>query len=166
MASKLLAVSDSGPIIHLSEINAAKAFKIVKEVLVPEEVNNETRNCNVPRKKIMQLDDKHKDIAKFLISNYGIDLGESEAISLCMQEGIQTLFTDDLDARTIAKHYNLEVHGTVGLLVKSFSNGIFTEREVISKLELLRTKSSLFITKDLLDWSIKRIKEYSRKVKS
>ena len=165
MTSKVRAVSDSGPIIHLSEINATKAFRVLKEVLVPEEVFNETKNLRISNSKIIQLDDKHKDITKFLVSIYNIDLGEAEAISLCMQEGIKLLFTDDLEARIVAKHYNLEVHGTVGLLVKSFSNGIFTEREVINKLELLRTKSSLFITKDLLNWSIKQIKEYSGKVK-
>ena len=163
MASKLIAVSDSGPSIHLSEIDATKSLRILKEVIIPEEVFNETKKLTVPNSKIVQLNEKHKDIAKFLSSSYGLDLGEVEAISLCMQEGIKLLFTDDLEARIVAKHYNIEVHGTIGILVKSFTNGIFTEKEILQKLELLRTKSSLFVTKDLLNWSIKRIKEASKK---
>ena len=84
-----------------------------------------------------------------MASSYNLDLGEVEAISLCMQEGIKLLFTDDLEARIVAKSYNIEVHGTIGILVRSFREGILTEKEVIAKLELLRTKSSLFLTKDL-----------------
>lgn len=163
MANKLSAVSDSGPIIHLLEIDAAKAFKILKELIIPEEVFNETKRLQITKSKIIRLDEKHKDIAKFLASSYNIDLGEAEAISLCMQEGIKILLTDDLEARTIAKHYSLEVHGTVGLLVKAFSYGIFSKKEVISKLNLLRTKSSLFLTRDLLDWSINKIKQHPKK---
>ncbi|MBI2559161.1 hypothetical protein HYW20_07615 [Candidatus Woesearchaeota archaeon] len=163
MADKFSAVSDSGPIIHLSEIDATKAFNIFKELVIPDEVSREIRNLRIPSIRIIQLDQKHKDITKFLAVSYNLDLGEAEAISLCMQENIKILFTDDLEARTIAKHYKLEVHGTIGILVKSFRAGIFAEKEVTSKLELLRTKSSLFLTKDLLDWSIKQIKEYSRR---
>ena len=163
--AKLSAVSDSGPIIHLSEIDAVKAFKILKKLLIPEEVFNETKNLRIPNAKVAKLDEKHKDIAKFLVSSYNLDLGEVEAISLCMQESIKLLFIDDLEARVVAKHYNIEVHGTIGLLVRSFRDGIFTEKEAINKLELLRTKSSLFLTKDLLDWSAKRIKEYSKRQK-
>jgi len=163
VADNLSAVSDSGPIIHLSEIDAAKAFNIFKELVIPNEVSRETKNFRIPSIRIMQLNQKHKDITKFLAVSYNLDLGEAEAISLCMQENIKILFTDDLEARTIAKYYKLEVHGTIGILVKSFRAGIFTEKEVIAKLELLRIKSSLFLTKDLLNWSIKQIKEHSRR---
>lgn len=165
MRSKLRAVADAGPIIHLSEIGAMKAFSVLAEVFIPEEVFNETKNLSVPNIKKVNLNEKHKDLAKILTSSYNLDLGEAEAISLCMQEGIRLFLTDDMDARTVAKHYTFEVHGTVGLLVESFRAGIFTEKEAIAKLELLRTKSTLFITKDLLDWSIKRIREYSVKYK-
>mgnify|MGYP001590875224 CR=1 FL=1 len=165
MRNKFRAVSDAGPIIHLLEIDAAKVFTIITEVLIPEQVFNETKNLSVPNIKIVNLTEKHKDLAKILTSSYNLGFGEAEAISLCMQEGIKLFLTDDMDARTIGKHYNLEVHGTVGLLVESFRAGIFTEKEVIAKLELLRTKSTLFITKDLLDWSIKRIEEHSGKIK-
>jgi len=162
VADKLRAVSDSGPIIHLSEINAAKAFNIFKDLVIPDEVSRETKNLRVPGIKIIQLNQKHKDITKFLAVSYSLDFGEAEAISLCMQENIKLLFTDDLEARTIARHYKLEVYGTIGILIKSFRAGVFAEKEVIAKLELLRMKSSLFLTKDLLDWSIKQIKEHSR----
>ena len=162
MASRYSAVSDSGPIIHLSEIDAIKSFKILKEFAITEEVSNETKNRRILNVKIVRLDEKHKDIAKFLTSSYKLDLGEAESISLCMQEGIKLLFTDDLEARTVAKHFNIEVHGTIGILVRSFKKNIFTEKEAIIKLNLLRTNSSLFLTKDLLDWSIKQIKEHPK----
>ena len=35
------AVSDTGPIIHLSEINLIKVFDIFSEVVIPEEVEKE-----------------------------------------------------------------------------------------------------------------------------
>ena len=48
MADKISAVSDSGPIIHLSEIGATKAFNIFKELVIPDEVSRETKNLRIP----------------------------------------------------------------------------------------------------------------------
>ena len=61
MKNKFRAVADSGPIIHLFEIDAIKAFSVLTEILIPEEVFNETKNISVPNIKILNLNEKHKD---------------------------------------------------------------------------------------------------------
>jgi len=160
VASKIIAVSDSGPLIHLSEINGIKTLRFLKQVFIPEEVFNETKGVQLSNVKVVKLQAKYKDITKALSISYKLDLGEAQSIALCMQTRCYLFLTDDLDARTVAKQCGIEVHGTIGLLVRAYRERIFTQEEVIAKLELLRIKSSLFLTKDLLEWSIKQIKDF------
>lgn len=159
VAHKPDAVSNAGPLIHLSEIEATAAFGVLGRLLIPEEILNETRAFPNKKAVVVKLEEKQKDAAKFITASYSLQLGESAAIALALQLGIRLFLTDDLEARTVARHYNLEVHGTVGILVRAFANRIFTGEEVISFLRLLRTKSSLFITEDLLNWGITKVKE-------
>ena len=163
MGPEIRAVCDSGPIIHLTEIGCIEALKIAKSLLIPEEVLKEIRT-KPSTIKAEKLQGKYKDIAKYLTTEYGIDLGEAEAISLCIQQKISLLFTDDLEARAVAKHYNIEVHGTVGILIKAFAEGIISKNKAIEKLNSIRTESSLFITKDLIDWSVKKIKGFKKTI--
>ena len=43
------AVSDTGPIIHLTEINLIKVFDIFSAVLIPEEVERELKNSKIQK---------------------------------------------------------------------------------------------------------------------
>lgn len=65
--------------------------------------------------KAINLSKDSKDISKVLSEKYSLGLGESQVIALAKQEDINLIFTDDLDARTIAKSFGFEVHGTIGL---------------------------------------------------
>lgn len=156
MASK--AVSDTGPIIHLNEVGMLKALNIFSEIKIPPEVSHELKDkIPLPKKiKIIQLDPKHKNIAKMLAEEE-LDLGESQAISLALQEKISLFLTDDLEARTVAKKYNLEAHGTVGILLRAFRKKIISKDESISKIKKLHESSSLFITSDLINEIINSI---------
>ena len=157
--TKLSAVSDSGPIMHLSEIGALKILGMFN-IVIPEEVLSETANIHT-NAKVLRLDQKHKDLARLLTLTDSIQLGEAEAISLALQQGVRLFFTDDLDARSVAGKYGLKAHGTVGILVKAFRKGILSESEVVSFLRLLRSKSSLFITNELVEWCIRKIRQHS-----
>lgn len=159
------AVSDTGPILHLNEINLIKTFDIFSEVVIPEEVERELKISKIPifRKiKILKLSPDFKDKVKILTNQENLDLGEAFAIVLAMQERIDLFLTDDLDARIIAVKYNIQVHGTIGIILRAFREKIIDKKTAIEKVNELHAKSSLFITKDLINKVITAIEEFKR----
>src|SRR3989338_10971633 len=157
------AVSDTGPIIHLSEINLIKVFDIFSEVAIPEEVEKELKNSKIllfKKIKILKLLPDFKDKVKILTNQENLDLGEAFAIVLAMQEKADYFLTDDLNARNIAIKYNLQVHGTVGIILRAFREKIIDKKTAIEKVNELHAKSSLFITKDLVDDVVRAIEEF------
>ncbi len=163
MAGK--AVSDTGPILHLTEIDFIKALNIFSSVLIPKEVEKEIRKHNVklPSKiKMKKIIPKFKDKIKIIANQYNLDLGEAESISLCFQEKADYFITDDLEARQTAKVFNINVRGTVGIVLKSFREKLINKKSAIKKIKELKDKSSLFITQELIDEVVEAIKNFKR----
>ena len=159
------AVSDTGPIIHLSEINLVKAFDIFSVVVIPQEIERELKNSKISMSKkikILKLSPEFKDKVKILTNQENLDLGEAFAIVLAMQENADYFLTDDLDARNVAIKYNLQVHGTIGIILRAFREKIIDKKTVIEKVNELYLKSSLFITKDLVISVLRAIEEFKR----
>ena len=159
------AVSDTGPIIHLSEINLLNALKIFHNVYIPSEVKKELikNKIKIPSfLRSLKLNGKFKEVSAILTNKFSLDLGESQAIALALQEKINYFLTDDLEAREIAKTYNLEARGTVGIISRSFRDKIIDKKTAIEKIKELHIKSSLFITKELVSEIIKTILDFKR----
>ena len=143
------AVSNTGPILHLDEINLAKCFNIFSIIIIPLEVEKELKGSNVliPKKiKIIKLLPDFKDRIKILTNQENLDLGESYAIVLAMQEKADYFLTDDFDAKIVAIKYNIETHGTIGIILRAFREKIVDKNIAIEKINELYAKSSLFIT--------------------
>ena len=158
-------VSDTGPIIHLTEINFIKALDIFSKILIPEEVEKELKNSKiiVPNKiKVLKILPDYKDKVKVLTNQENLDLGEAFAIVLAIQEKADYFLTDDLDARNIAIKYNIEPHGTIGVILRAFREKIIDKKTTIEKVNELYSKSSLFITKDLIQEVINAIEEFKK----
>ena len=156
MSKQLKAVLDSGPFIHLKEINALDALKIF-ELNSPVAVFEETRGLEGIDCQSICV--KNKSIVEMLSTQFELGLGESEAIALCKQCGIELLLTDDLDARIVAKKFGLKAHGSVGILLKAFKEKIFSKSKAIELAGKLKTNSSLFITNELIEYAIQEIKK-------
>jgi len=153
------AVSNTGPIIHLNEINFLEVFKIFDNILIPNEVKNELTKYDVLFKEFMvvSLIAKFKDVAEILVNKFSLDLGEAQAIALALQEKVDYFLTDDLDARIVAKSHSIETHGTMGVILRAFREGIIDKKTTIQKIKELYTESSLFVTKVLIDHVIESI---------
>ena len=160
------AVSDTGPILHLAEIDFSNAFDTFSKVIIPDEVSSELKRnkVGIPKNiKIAQLKKEFKDKVKVLTNQYNLDSGEAEAISLIMQEKSDYLLTDDLEARQVAKEFNIDVHGTAGIILRAFRDKIIDKKTALIKIVELKNKSSLFITQDLINEIIKAINAFSKK---
>ena len=165
MANKV--ISDTGPLIHLSEIDLIKALDAFKEIYIPEDVNNELKRNRIDKNvfnnvKIANLGPKFKDVAEIMVNKFSLDLGEAQAIALSLQEKADYFLTDDLGARTVANAHNIEAHGTVGIILRAFREKIINKKLALEKINELYTSSSLFITRDLIDQIIKSINEFKK----
>jgi len=155
-------VCDAGPFIHLQEIQQVSLLQISKRVLTTEEILEE---CRVIRKIIegqeyiqkKDLTSQSKNFAKYILEQYDLDLGECTGIALCRQEEIKLFFTDDLEAREVAKKLGLEPHGTLAIIMRALREKILTKQEAKKCMHYLYTQGTLFFTKELLDWTMKEI---------
>lgn len=160
---KTKVVSNTGPILHLQEINLTEILDIFPLIITSEEVTKELKKHKVitPKKiKIIPFKSHWKDFVKLLTNQENLDLGEAEAIALSLQEKAQYFLTDDLEARKVARNHNVQVHGTVGIILKAFQKKKIDKKTAIQKVRELHNKSSLFITQDLIELIIDAIKAY------
>jgi predicted nucleic acid-binding protein len=67
------------------------------------------------------------DSEKIKILNKFIGLGESSAIALAIEIGNALLIVDDKRARQFALSLDLEITGTLGLLIRAYKNGIIND---------------------------------------
>lgn len=153
-------VSDSGPLMHLSELEMLELMKIFSPVAVPPEVKKECKKIRLPFFiRLIQLKQKSRDFSALLLLQYGIDLGEAESIALVRQDNVPLLFTDDLDARETAKMLGIEVHGTIGILLRAFRNKKISKQETLKKLDGIKS-TTLFITSELIEFAKRSVEKY------
>ncbi len=161
------ATTDTGPLIHLSELRKQVILsQLIRSILTTEEVMSELSPVQQQQWKqyltIRPLDGRSKDLSKFLIGQFELHLGEATAIALAKSEKIRLFLTDDLTARITAKHFGMVPHGTIGLLMRAFREGIFSKEEAIALLHELR-QTSLYLTSDLLQYAIRQIERYGQR---
>ena len=79
-------------------------------------------------------------------------------MSLCCENGINLLITDDTFARMAAKSLNINAHGTVGLLIRAVRQKLRTPSEVLYLLAAIPEQTTLHIRQSLLYEVIARVK--------
>jgi len=163
-----IAVSNSGPLIHLSQVGSFGILDMIKDVYITQEVFDEICSFNLPGRqdvkgsktiKIKDLGKDAKNYSKLLSEEYSLGLGEATSISLAKQEKVKLFLTDDLLARIVAKNMGLEVHGTIGIVLRAFRLGNITKKKAKEVIGNLQTGSSLFITTDLVRYVMNEIEK-------
>lgn len=91
----------------------------------------------------------------------GLTLGAGElaAIGLVQRETGCLLLTDDAAARLAAEGLGVDVHGTMGVILRSLRIGRQTAGQVVALLEAIPARSTLHIRRHLLDEAIREVKE-------
>ena len=114
------------------EIDAYDA-KIIKDFFENKKIN------------IILLNEKYGKFSNELMRLYPqLDIGECEAISLCLQEKNKTLVMDEHEGRTVAKMYKIRPIGSLKILLELYKKNILIEQELNNILdEMLRNKFRL-----------------------
>lgn len=147
-------VTDTGPLIHLSQVDALPLLELAGEILVPRAVLDELERGSTDVSELA-----------FTIVQSGVDTesahprldpGETAALALCAErDGV--LLTDDLDARTVANEAGIEVHGSVGVVLLGYSRGELSEQSAKGMLRDLKQDATLYLSTPLVEHAIERV---------
>lgn len=125
----MIVICNSSPLIALLSIKRLDILnKLFKKVIVPEAVYREVFKAKsiLETSKIFQIEQvKDKNLVKLLRMH--LDCGESEAIALAIEQGIDRVIIDDKQARKIADKQGLKVIGTLGILMLAKKKQIIKE---------------------------------------
>jgi len=164
--STLKIICDSGPIIHLDELNCLHLFTDFQEILIPDTIQKEIHR---PRRLdfgklcipfvVLPKAIPSSDLLLTLCKIFLLDAGEIEALAL-MEKNPEAIFlTDDASARIVAEQMGFKVHGTIGVLIRSIRRKQMQPEEVLQLLKELPEKTTLFIKRSLIDEMILKIKK-------
>lgn len=151
------AIADTGPILHLAEIDQLLALRIFEQLLIPDLVQDEllayginlVKNLPSAREpKIEVTTTKPHRLAARLRETKGTRLHRADAAVLILAEetGIEPILTDDLDLRRVLEAQGRLVVGTVGVLTRAYADGLLTRPELDMAIENLFQRSTLFIS--------------------
>ena len=119
-------VFDASPLIILGKANLLKVISPLASCwFISEGVVQEVSRKSSIEPLLLQLSEgskiKRKILKKIepLVSNWNLGYGESEAITLAMNNSKCGVILDDLQARKCAKVFNIPLIGTLGLIVKA-----------------------------------------------
>lgn len=127
----MIVVSDSSPLIALSSVDRLDLLHLLFDtVIIPVSVRDEVMGTAakimVELPSFICVEPVAAELpVRFLKLN--LHVGESEAIALALERGIQGIILDDKQAREIAAELGLKVIGTLGLLILAKRKGFLTE---------------------------------------
>jgi len=141
------AVSNSSVLIALSSIGQLELIKqrFPDGVMIPQAVWKEVVETGKGRSGAEEVA-KASWLTISTVSNTSsisllrleLDEGESEAISLFLEQPAQAILLDEKNARRVAKRMKLPVLGTVGILIWAKQNGLIPNlKEQLDALQLV-----------------------------
>ncbi len=93
-----------------------------------------------------------------VVPNEDLDAGETAALAIASERDA-VLLTDDLEARRAAKARDIEVHGSVGIIVLAYTRGELDRQTAVGRMRALQTDTSLFVTDAVIEQGIELLEE-------
>jgi len=159
-----ITVCDTGPILHLIEAGLLGLLQDVGKVYIPKLVDSEMSDLYHHWEKerpewilIEPLRPDEVEKAESLFLSGLLDTGEAEAIILAKRLNVEWFLTDDTEARIFADSLDIEVHGSLGIVLWSAAVGNLNYEESKDALDRL-SKTSLWISKDILSQAQRALK--------
>lgn len=137
----MVAVSNSTPLIALSKIGKLNLLReYFSQILIPKAVYDEV----VVKGGVLYGAEEVEEADWIIVEDVGnllaveslslyLDAGESEAIVLAKEKDC-LLIIDDGDGRKTASNMNMDITGTVGILLKAGRDGKIDLRESLDEL--------------------------------
>jgi predicted nucleic acid-binding protein len=149
----MIVVADAGPIQYLVRIEAIDVLgPLYQRVLIPETVARELQHANTPAavRSWMALPpgwcEVHPDPPVDPTLAF-LDTGERAAIALAVVVRADALLIDEYDGREEAKHRQLRVTGTLGVLSAGHQVGLLDFETALAKLR----RTNFYIADGIID---------------
>lgn len=159
------AVSNSSPIMNLAAIGRLGLIKLkFGNVVIPDAVwcevvidgKGKSGAEDVENSDWIKIQSvRDKALVKALEKD--LDSGESEAITLAVENNADVLLLDDKSARLIAANLGLNIIGIVGILIWAKKKGII--EQLSKELENLRKKANFRMSEDLIKRALQEVDE-------
>ena len=169
MADSREAVSNAGPLIHLSEVGCFELLQMFSRLYIPERIHEEVCIEGMPGDRELRAaayvevlkvtSEELEEVRKHL--EVKLDEGEVGALALCRRLGEVVFLTDDLAAREVGKQSGLEVHGSAGVIARAYREGLIELQSAKQSLERLYSVSNLFVAKAIIEEAISDLEAYS-----
>jgi predicted nucleic acid-binding protein len=138
-------VTDTGPILHLHEAGALHLLPLIGDIFLPPAVATELRSFSSKLSpawaKPQTLSATAQNRASEWLRAGILHRGESEALALALESKPDWFLTDDAAARLLAESLNVEVHGSIGVLLWIAAKGLVKKPEAESLLTGLENSS-------------------------
>lgn len=154
----IVAVSDTGPLIHLAEIESLDLLSVIDELLVPETVYEELQQGGLPGGLSEVTYERVEANEERSETETELDPGETAALSVATEEDA-VLLTDDLAARRAGKDAGIDVHGSIGVIALAFGREMVDHADAVARMRALQHETSLFITDAVVDRGIEQLHE-------
>ena len=150
----MIIICDSSPLIALSIIDKLDLLTILfKDVFVPVSVFNEVSKQGKPESQRIAewaQDKVTATIHKQLMQSFSLllDVGESEAMSLYFEKKADFLLIDEKKGRKIAVYNNMNVVGSLGVLLLAKQKGLIALiKPLLDKLQqsYIRISNELYL---------------------
>jgi len=150
-------VSNASPLIFLAKIDELELLEDY-EIIIAKEVHEEIlKGGKVGREDAHKIENliKNNQIKIGEISIYNdlekqnLGAGEKATISLAIKKKINLILLDERKARRIAKFYNLNPKGTIGILLDALKKNAITKKEFKELIQKL-LKEGYRINEDLV----------------
>ena len=163
-----IAVSNSGPLIHLGQINRLDLlFLLFEKVIIPKSVYIEAVESGLQQghhdarhiqKEIEKGRIEVKKVPKERleeIQNENLHKGELEVIALALGTENEVVLLDDEEARIFASTFNLKIRGTLGIIIDNVHLGTITKRKGRELIKALN--KFMFLSSDVFSFAMETI---------
>jgi predicted nucleic acid-binding protein len=152
-------LTDSGPIIDISQIRANLVWDVFDEILVPDIVIEETTRrdlpgCEVvsdPRFKVLKTTGPIVKKAVHMQDRHHLSQNDSLVLAHAVTIGADLILTDDLELRGATKNEHIRPVGTIGIIARAYRIGILDKGQTYELLDRILKMSSLNITEDIIE---------------
>lgn len=158
----LKVVTNTTPIISLLKLNKLEILRqLYQNIYIPVAVYNEVEAGKTTEyyKDLSKIDwikiEKIKDenAVKYFLD---LDLGEAEAIVLATELKADLIVLDEKLGRYHAKHADLKITGTIGILIKAKKEGLISElKPLLNEL----SEKNVWISEKLKKVILEKVKE-------
>ncbi|WP_253737258.1 nucleic acid-binding protein [Halohasta salina] len=151
---RVAAVSDTGPLIHLAEIESLELLSVFDHLCIPQTVYEELQRGGLPD-RLASLDFELVEAGPEQATS-SLDAGERAAIAVANERDF-VLLTDDLAARETAADTGIEVHGSIGVIALAYSRECISKSDATSLMRALQNETSLFVTDAVVERGIRML---------